>query len=217
MSASMQSGGANETDRLDRPTVWKVDPNRSRIRAERASLLEMCLRLRRGRSVCKKPIPAHGKHKILRLYKETQMIDELLYNAKQIVKELRAENDALRAELAAAKTELADAHYILDQLGAPRDDEHDEPLEAMDRVYELIPSHIRAEAAEADRDALRAALVKAGEALEKSRVFTNGEFLRRAAGDDESYDEDEQAIPLLSVLDAALIEIRKLTGENDDD
>ena len=58
--------------------------------------------------------------------------------------------------------------------------------------------------------ALRAALVKAGEALEKSRVFTNGEFLRRSAGDDESYDEDEQAIPLLCVLDAALTEIRKL-------
>ena len=67
-----------------------------------------------------------------------------------------------------------------------------------------------------ERDTLRAALVKAGEALEKSRVFTNGEFLRRSAGDDESYDEDEQAIPLLCFLDAALTEIRKITEPHAD-
>lgn len=58
----------------------------------------------------------------------------------------------------------------------------------------------RAEAAEAK-------LAKAREALEKSRVFVNAEFLRRASGDDESYDEDEQAIPLLNSISAALKEI----------
>jgi hypothetical protein len=73
----------------------------------------------------------------------------------------------------------------------------------------LIALLAEKEAVERERDAAIAALRTAGEALEKTRVFVNAEFLRRAAGDDESYDEDEQAIPLLHVIDAALAEIRK--------
>jgi hypothetical protein len=128
--------------------------------------------------------------------------DKWLATEKSRSGKLEAENARLRAELAAERERVEAATHYATQITVWTVETFFEPDKTgWKPLTELLGVLSQLDNAlvgvREKRDKLR-------EALERARVYVNAEFLRRAAGDDESY--DEQAIPLLNTIDAALKE-----------